>query len=826
MNPSSDEPESQSGSEPQSGSESGLESESPDKTSSSTNPLTSIQGNGISSSNTPSIGSGNTDGSNNTETGTNLTQTLLITAGICVITLILVGLIANRFISHRKKAQELRKKNMTSDETLTAVVVGEEEKRSKKGGNKKTMPRDPAVTVRIDPKGNNGVHGPPSSASPIITTAAAAAVAATKSIGISLGGIIERTKSRSDSTSSPNVTSPTAALSPRRSNIIGGVGMAMGGGNYTNAGSYQLGPTGPQVGPGLVNPRDTFVPEVELHPAPQSFSISTATAAAATRFASALRTATPGYSQEHPHLHVPPELKLGKYPLDDDPPGLASARSHDLLSSPMYPAISPKSFGTMDDHLDIGYRHRLASPPLSGGSKGSMFLDPFRTLNSSQHSLGYSGDEDDTYPFPTDDGDAPRRPSPRPMDGSTTAIALTSSQDDFHAPVPMSGREFKAGPLPTRSFTTVHHPPVYHHGPPRSLDDLTEPNLVLRQIQSTAPAYYRNTNGGGSPSFPPTTLDRSATSNSASTMNDFTRENTRPGVERQAGVFTPAPDSNENRRSFAGSVVTPPSSNDNPVFVSSTAGVLNGFGSDSTTPPNSLGFDANSHSSSQSSVNEGNAWYRRRASVVIPDGGHSHVKLFSDDGETTTFPPCGIVINRSSRSNSVSSQADQTSPSAPVARSPSPLRSTRVNQDDDEESWSRARPRHRDAHDTLSTGRDKDNWVESAENLFRSSSRALSPSPSSSGRNGAAVFEGRRLQPSRSVSRSPSPRRSSALLTPQLVTEPEESEVKYDNDMEKSRSKEQEEEVDEVLVRLRPPRQGSSNSQRRRSYLDDYRGQQ
>ncbi|KAF9927316.1 hypothetical protein BGZ65_006841 [Modicella reniformis] len=309
-------------------------------------------------------------------------------------------------------------------------------------------------------------------------------------------------------------------------------------------------------------------------------------------------------------------------------------------------------------------------------------------------------------------------------------------------------------------------------------------------------------------------------------MNGLSQATRRPGVERQAGVFNPSFD--ENRRSLAGSVVTPPSSHEHQASVSSTSGVftpslLSGTGAGAGTGAGPGSFSSGHRpggsfsSKHHGSINEGNAWYRKRASVIIPDGGSAHIKLFPDDGETSPLS-CGIVINRSSRSSSQSSS--QSSPTNPSIATPSPLRMSQMQQGVNESPTSLP-----SLTQQQQTERHALSPLKEETKIELDGSSSSETTTGTSVRNGAAVFEG--VQPSRSVSRSPSPcisRSSSGLLNaPQLIMEPEELEEKRESERDKS-SKEQEEMLDEVVVRLRPPRRdNSTNSLNRRSYLDDYR---
>ncbi|KAF9947105.1 hypothetical protein BGZ70_002880, partial [Mortierella alpina] len=403
------------------------------------------------------------------------------------------------------------------------------------------------------------------------------------------------------------------------------------------------------------------------------------------------------------------------------------------------------------------------SPPLSADSKSSLMMDPFRTQNNSQLSLnlmmsgpntgtpggdGYD-EERDAYPFPSQANASKNNLAAFPYSGSTPN-ALSRS---------MSA-------LPLRSAS----PSPVMISPARSLDDLTEPKHVLRQMQSGIPAYHRHTmmpTAMGSPQ--PNATNNMGASGFAAAAAPATA---RPTVERQAS-FSPGA---HDRRSLAGSVVT--AGNER----SSTSG---------------------------SSINEGNAWYRKRASVIIPDGGTAHVRLWKDDGETTESG--SGIVNRSGRSGSQSSAQSQSSTSSGTG-TPSPLRLNRLKKEVEDEENQKELP-------TMTVKKPSTLQLEPVQEKM-SVEDGLSPRTP---RNGAAVFEG--LQTKGSISRTPSP----TILSPPVLVEPEQCVVVsgVKEGMLSSVGEEQENESEGVIVRLRTPRRGnSSNSLNRQSYLDDYREQQ
>ncbi|KAF9927317.1 hypothetical protein BGZ65_006842 [Modicella reniformis] len=300
----------------------------PSSISSTSSPSFPEKGSNIAN-NSSSVGIGSGNGSGRVDLEVNSTiQTILITVGVCVGALVLIGLIATRFISHKNKVEGDK---VLEVKGAPGPGAGNNEKLGVSGedGNRKLISRRASiVTVQIDDRD--------------IATASTAATVTTRGIGISLSDIIGRTKSRSNSASTTIANSPngnSAANSPKRSNIIGGVGKAVGGAT----GSFQMGASGPRVGPGSVNPRNSIMHEVgdkygvghrPSIPTPPTIPIaSTTLLTSSSKLASALRAATPGYSQEHPHLHVPAELQLRKFSIDEDPMGLSTGRSYDWRAS-------------------------------------------------------------------------------------------------------------------------------------------------------------------------------------------------------------------------------------------------------------------------------------------------------------------------------------------------------------------------------------------------------------------------------------------------------------------------------------------------------------
>ncbi|KAF9361562.1 hypothetical protein BGX26_001567 [Mortierella sp. AD094] len=665
-------------------------------------------------------------------------QTVLVSLGICVGALFLLGVIATHYISHKNKRAEEKKKKalgekggMFDDGDEGGLGVGE------KGKN---TGRTDLEIVLIDEKDGGGVGhyllGP------------------TQPPKSKIKGFINNT---------PNSSPPGSTQSPK-SSIIGGVGRAVGGGGHAGTGSFQMGASGPR-GPGSANPRNSFMEVAQVYARRQSITPTPIPPTAMPMPAHmSLRAATPGYSQvDHPRqAGIPPELHLGSGLYQDDTSAYHCAQD---LSSPMF-SISPSSIGT-NDNLE---KNPFASPPLSAGSKSSLLLDPFRTQNNSQFSLnlvmtnedntngGRDADDDDTYPFP-------------PAGGASTDFNSVSSTSNSGDRLGFRERMMKGMPTsnssPSISSSSATHP-FSPQAPLRSLDDLTEPKLVLRQIQSAIPSYHRHTLMHTSNTPPPTT---SVTNIFESSGYGSGPPATRSTVERQVGF---SPGVVHDRRSIAGSVVTP-------------------------------GNGGGCHSAN-GSINEGNAWYRKRASVIIPEGGTAHVKLWKDGESYSSSSPSGIM-NRSSRSSSQSSSQSQNS-NYQATTAPSPLGMNQQRKDSQEAAEQLQQQAIQRAQKRLDDAKEDDQKM------------GLSPVPVA--RDGAAVFEGKL----RATSRSPSPSRGA--LVPVIITD-NQLVMEPGQDAEPNCRSKEDQEMDQVVVRLRTPRRGShsgSTHSNRQSYLDDYREQQ
>ncbi|KAF9179262.1 hypothetical protein BGZ51_007028 [Haplosporangium sp. Z 767] len=762
-------------------------------------------------------------------------QTVLISLGICVGILFLLGIIASRIISHKNKRASKKKSALEASNGGNSKQGG--------GGGAGKLNEKTSVTNNSASK----IHDEKSSMVSIVidekniaANTAANAIGTTHSAGVGVGtGGTTRAQEilaslrRSRSNSNSVYTSHPGSTQSPKSSIVGGVGMAVGGGGPSGTGSFQMNISGPH-GPGTVDPRNSFIEaghppygrRPSLTPAPTS-SIP-------------LRAAFPGFGQQH-HSN----LQIGIYSQEDT----AAYNALDL-SSPMF-TISPSTAGT-----DSSDRNPFASPPLSAGLKSSTPLDPFRTPNSSQFNLnltmpgtasrglGYNpsstyssdlGEDNDPYSFLPLDGPSSSANMKNGDMAAPTHTGVAGSGTSAYNGSPMNtpltlSYTRSPSPLPLRANSTVSTHSFSTAAPPaRTLDDLSEPKLVLRQLQSASPAYHRHTLMHMAPSLP-SSGGAIATSSNGAIPKDIHGSSsgaatTRATVERQASVSPGVCD----RRSLAGSVVVPSSS-------SSSSG-------------------SDRQSIGASSINEGNAWYRKRASVVIPEGGTAHVRLWRDDGEAVAESggPMG-VRNRSSRSGSQSSSQSQGSNHSGSVGTRSPLRLNRLQYQTPEESdegedtrqaQKRSPPTSSTHLPTFEAHSQAKKSEKGALSIDTVSCESDEPSPRSV-RNGAAVFEGLGLQASKgSLSRAPSPSRAHpddsctvTIMNTPVVIEPEQNPsenerhvTKPNNSVVTITAMEEQEQVDQVVVRLRTPRRGShsgscSDSIQRRSYLDDYREQQ
>ncbi|KAF8923850.1 hypothetical protein BGZ58_002449 [Dissophora ornata] len=518
------------------------------------------------SANGRSSNNNNSGGGGHAEIEVNSTiQTVLITLGICVGALFLLGVIATHYISHKnRRAEEKNMKELEKGDGGGGRGLGEAlgVKEMKSGGGilgRDDSRRGSVVTVCLDEKMDGGAGVGPDLVRP----------APIKSI--------------KGKCFTPGSSSPGSNHSPKGS-IIGGVGTAVGGGGHAGTGSFQMGVSGPR-GPGSVNPRNSFM-EVAMP--------------------SALRAATPGYRYEHHHHHhhhaaAPPDLQLGLY-ADKDPFGLSRSQQQEL-TSPMF-AFSPSGyFGT--DHSD---RNPFASPPLSAGSKISMLMmDPFRTQNSSQLSLnlgGMTSDDDNSPGLGYDDDDDMFSCRPQVSSITTNNNNNYNYNNANNAGEKVENNNMSNMPLSLQALSPSN-------GSPRSLDDLSEPKLILRHIHSAVPAYHRqsamNTASPSSArSVTPNIFNEPPSSPVAVAL--ATAATARVSMERHASF---SPGVAHDRRSVACSVVV--------------------------TSRNERQSSSSSSSSSSGSINEGNAWYRKRASVIIPEGGTAHYQESIESVRVSVF---------------------------------------------------------------------------------------------------------------------------------------------------------------------------------------------
>ncbi|KAG0249721.1 hypothetical protein BG011_008998 [Mortierella polycephala] len=799
-----------------------------------------------SSMTSPTDGSGterDNGGIENTPIQVNSTiQTVLISLGTCVGILFLLGIIALKFISHKNKRAEKKKTEASNDGN------------SKQGGGTGGLSEKTPVTSSTTPK----IQDEKSSMVSIVidekniaanTTINATGTSSSAGVGVGTGGttraqeiLASLRRSRSNS-NSVHASQPGSTQSPK-SSIVGGVGTAVGGGGPSGTGSFQMNISGPH-GPGTADPRNSFI-EAGHPPNGRRPSLTPTPTPAPS---APLRAAFPGFGQQH-HSN----LQIGIYSQEDT----AAYNALDL-SSPMF-TISPSTAGT--DNSD---RNPFASPPPSAGSKSNTPLDPFRTPSSSQFSLslampgtaargvGYNpgstynpdlGEDNDSYSFPPPNGPSSSAsmkngdmtvPTHTDAAGSGTSAYNGSS---MNTPLALSYAR-SPYPLPLRAHSTISTPTFNTAASPvRTLDNLSEPKLVLRQLQSASPAYHRHTLMHMTPS-PTSSAGAVTTSSGGPIPNDIHGSppgaTTRATVERQASVSPGVCD----RRSLAGSVVVPSSNSSS-----------SGGGSSSSSSSSSGGGDRRSIGAG--SINEGNAWYRKRASVVIPEGGTAHVRLWRDDGEAVAENggPMG-VRNRSSRSGSQSSSQSQGSNHSGSVGIRSPLRLNQVQYQtpeelDEGEGTCQVQKQSPTTSSTHLSTFEAHSQVKMSEKdaltIDTASCGSDEPSPRSV-RNGAAVFEGLGLQASKgSISRTPSLSRAHSsdscmitIMDAPVVIEPEPNPdrhvTKPNNSVVTIMATEEQEQVDQVVVRLRTPRRGShsgscSDSSQRRSYLDDYREQQ
>ncbi|KAG0045672.1 hypothetical protein BGZ83_009103 [Gryganskiella cystojenkinii] len=324
-------------------------------------------------------------------------QTILISLGICVGALFLLGVIATQYITHKNKRAEEKKRRLTAESEIT-LTGGTTEKSG--GGGKNNSEKSDMVTVMIDDYDT-------SSKKP-------------KNLGRSI----------SSSSSSSHTNSP-------KSSIIGGIGTAVG----TNAAARGLGGGGP-VGGGVVhsvgggggggggagllhledqnlNGRGSFMDVTQVYgrrgsitPSPlphqSTMTLTSSHSSSSLNAFSSIRSAGPGYSQQHGS-----ELQIGVYPYNQQLQQQFSPFLRDL-NSPHFP-ISPSSAGTTEEN-----RNPFLSPPLSAGLQ-----DPFRTQNNSQVNLSNLSDL----------GGETSKSNSTSTSTSSTSLASSAALDDGVGPL-------------------------------------------------------------------------------------------------------------------------------------------------------------------------------------------------------------------------------------------------------------------------------------------------------------------------------------------------------------------------------------------------------
>ncbi|KAG0084052.1 hypothetical protein BGZ92_010242 [Podila epicladia] len=342
-------------------------------------------------------------------------------------------------------------------------------------------------------------------------------------------------------------------------------------------------------------------------------------------------------------------------------------------------SISPSSAGTSTGNP-------FASPPMSASSNASG-MDPFRTQNNSQASLNLMQGSGD---------------------GTANQEDQYASRNPFYGQHHTLGHDYFGHAASTESLG--HHASPERHvslssSPGISAMGGNSPPIVIHGADQVHPMDMMHTSNSSyvTPS--------SSGHNLASSSTDITQ--------------TPGPVG-----PLSGPLRTPPA------FSLSSPGI-----SPFQTPPRAITRSSTTtgvlHPSSDrrsfagalpsreagTPVNEGNAWYRKRASVIIPEG-NAHVRLWGDNAHQQT-------LSTSSSSSSLSSASSSPPRSTKSALEPS-------SSGDVREGRSVARP-------TISSP------TITTTHLSSVSSEPSEPSPNTVARNGAAVFEG-----TRSTSRSPS----------------------------------------------------------------------
>ncbi|KAF8977465.1 hypothetical protein BGZ46_007382 [Entomortierella lignicola] len=475
-------------------------------------------------------------------------QTVLIALGVCVGALVLLGVFATHYISHKNKIAKEKKKAL--GEKGGMFSDGDEGDLGRLKGDRSGFEQ-----ILIDEKDGGDLIGP---AQP------------------------PKSKLKGSIGSSSNTPPPSSHS--LKSSIIGGIGRAVGSGGHSGTGSFQIGASGSND-PANADPRNSFmeVPQVSARrpsiiptPIPPTTMPTTAYIS--------LRTATSDYSPlEHPrHAGVPPEPQLGSSLYQDNTLGYNISQD---LSSPLF-AISPSSIGT-NEAME---KNPFASPSLSADFKTSSLQDPFQSQNNNRLSLNITAvtednangtrdaENNDPHPFPLVSADSP---------------GFNSSTNTFGAIDRLDYRSNSGSSSSILSPPSTQINPFSPETPVHSLGDLSGPKHVLCQFQSAVPTYHHHIRVSASPTGLAVNIFESYGHGAGSPA-------TRPKLERQVGY---SPGVVQDHRSIADSIVTPE--------------------------------NGGSHLIS-GSINEGNAWYHKRASVIIPEGGTAHVELWKDEESSGT----------------------------------------------------------------------------------------------------------------------------------------------------------------------------------------------
>ncbi|KAG0355314.1 hypothetical protein BG005_005778 [Podila minutissima] len=344
-------------------------------------------------------------------------------------------------------------------------------------------------------------------------------------------------------------------------------------------------------------------------------------------------------------------------------------------------SISPSSAGTPTGNP-------FASPPMSASSNASG-MDPFRTQNNSQASLNL-------------------------MQGSSDSMAKQedqyASRNPFYGHHHTLGHDYFGHAASTESLGHQHASPERHV----TLSSISamgghSPPIVIHGADQVHPMDMMHTSNGTH--VTPSSSGHNLASSSTDTTQTLGPVGPLSGPLRTPPAFST---SSPGISPFQ----TPPRA---VTRSSTTTGVLH------QSPDRRSFAGALPSREAGTPVNEGNAWYRKRASVIIPEG-NAHVRLWGDNAHQPT-------LSSSSSSSSLSSASFSSPPRNTKSALDPPSSSS---SGDVREGRSMAKPII--SSPTITT-----------THLSSVSSEPSEPSPNTVARNGAAVFEG-----TRSASRSPS----------------------------------------------------------------------